>query len=131
MHDGDPCSPQELSTKYSPEQIQEWFKQDLAEAESDVRAMFQTLDNEFRPGQPEGNPFPITQAQFDALVSFTFNAGIGRLIDLVRSTIQPETGTFNYEKFSNLMRTRYAQGGEGLQPRREAEVNLFVNGIYP
>ncbi len=130
LHDG-PCLPQELSTKHAPEQIQEWFKQDLAEAESDVRAMFQTLDKEFHPGLPNGNPFPITQAQFDALVSFTFNAGAGRLIKLVRATIQPYSGTFDYELFSNLMLTRYAQGGEGLLPRRQAEVNLFVNGIYP
>ena len=130
LHDG-PCSSQELSTRYAPEQIQEWFKQDLSEAESYVRAMFQTLDNEFRPNQPAGNPFPITQAQFDALVSFTFNAGAGSLIDLVRSTIQPDTGTFDYEKFSHLMTTRYAQGGPGLLPRRQGEVDLFVYGIYP
>jgi len=120
-----------LSTKYSPEQIQEWFRQDLDEAESDVRAMFQTLDNEFRPGQPEGNPFPITQAQFDALVSFTFNAGAGRLVELVRLTIKPETGSFDFEKFSELMLDDYAKGGPGLIPRRQAEVNLFLNGIYP
>jgi GH24 family phage-related lysozyme (muramidase) len=130
LHDG-PCSPQELSTKYSPEQIQEWFKQDLSEAEKNVRAMFQTLDNEFRPNEPQGNPFPITQAQFDALVSFTFNAGAGRLINLIRATIQPETGTFDYEMFSHLMLTRYAQGAPGLLVRRQAEVDLFVKGIYP
>jgi GH24 family phage-related lysozyme (muramidase) len=130
LHYG-PCSLEEKATKYSPEQIQEWFKQDLADAERSVRAMFQTLDNEYRPNQPEGNPFPITQAQFDALVSFTFNAGPGNLTKLVRDTIQPDSATFNYEEFSHLMLEWYSQGGPGLLPRRQAEVDLFINGTYP
>jgi RHS repeat-associated protein len=137
LHAGS-CTTDELGTKYSPEQIQEWFATDLAEAESDVRAMFQTLDNAYRPaseGFPPGNPVPIIQAQFDALVSFTFNAGAGALIGLVGQTAKPvwgsESGTFNFAEFSNLMLGIYAQGGPGLLPRRQQEVNLFVNGVYP
>ena len=124
----DVCTPDELNAYYSDEEILEFFQNDLKLAEKYVRAMFQTLDDEY-PG--EGNPFPITQAQYDALVSFTFNTGAGRLINLVRGTIQPDTGTFNYDEFAHKMSTVYAQGGEGVPARREYEINLFVNGVYP
>jgi GH24 family phage-related lysozyme (muramidase) len=130
LHDG-PCTEEEIITEYSDEQILYLFNQDIAEAEKYVRKMFQTLDNEFRPNLPPGNPFPITQVQFDALVSFTFNAGVGRLIEVIWAIIQPDTGSFDYELFTHLMLTRYAQGGPGLLIRRQAEVTLFVDGIYP
>jgi GH24 family phage-related lysozyme (muramidase) len=134
LHDS-ACTIVELNTFYSDKQINEWFSVDLADAESDVRAMFQTLDNEYRPGLPPGNPVPINQAQFDALVSFTFNAGAGNLTSLVRASARPQmgtsNGTFDKQVFSSLMLGTYSQGGEGLLPRRQAEVTLFIYGLYP
>jgi GH24 family phage-related lysozyme (muramidase) len=84
----------------------------------------------------EGNPVPITQAQFDALVSFGFNAGAGRLITVLNRTVRPnhgrEDGGFDMELFSHILLTQFTSATEpGLYARREAEINLFVYGIYP
>lgn len=67
-----------------------------------------------------------TQGQFDALVSFAFNLGIGRLI---RSTLLKrirEGGSMRSIR-KEFMRWIYAGGKplEGLRKRREWEANTF------
>ncbi|MHC1783475.1 MAG: RHS repeat-associated core domain-containing protein [Anaerolineaceae bacterium] len=126
------CSAQEKINKYTAAKIEEFFIVDLANAEKDVRQMFQDLDNYYNPDKPNGNPFPITQAQFDALVSYTFNAGSGSMANLISESIVPETGTFDYQVFTKIMKSDIEnEKAPGLKPRRLAEFDLFFNGKYP
>jgi GH24 family phage-related lysozyme (muramidase) len=77
---------------------------------------------------------PLNQAQFDALVSFTFNLGRGNLAisDLLARLNNNEYNSVPYE----LSRWNKAEIGGVLQPlpgltrRRNEEGILFQNGIY-
>jgi len=55
-----PCTPEELKTLVTEEQVQQLFLVDLTNAERAVRNNIKTT---------------ISQAQYDALVSYTFNRG--------------------------------------------------------
>lgn len=69
-------------------------------------------------------PFPLSQTQFDALVSFAFNCGAGNLQQLVkkRNALQVADAMLRYNK---------AGGKElaGLTRRRAEERALFMKGI--
>lgn len=55
-----PCTPEELKSLVTEEQVQQFFSADLADAENAVRRNITVK---------------VTQAQFDALVSYTVNRG--------------------------------------------------------
>jgi lysozyme len=67
----------------------------------------------------------ITQSQFDSLVSFSFNLGLGVL---QRSTLRQKLNRGNYDVASKEF-LRYTRAGgkvlKGLVRRRQAEYNLF------
>lgn len=68
---------------------------------------------------------PLTQNQFDALVSFTFNLGAGAL---QRSTLRRKINRHHHEEAPNeLMRWVFAGGRRllGLVKRRRAEALLY------
>ena len=68
---------------------------------------------------------PLTQNQFDALVSWTFNLGPGNLKE---STMLRKLNYGDYESVPEEMRRWNKAGGEvleGLVRRREAEAELF------
>lgn len=69
-------------------------------------------------------PFPLSQSQFDALVSFAYNCGAGNLQQLVkkRNALQVADAMLRYNK---------AGGKElaGLTRRRVEERALFMKGI--
>ncbi len=130
------CSENELRVTYTNEQVDEWFLVDLHEAERLVRASFQHLDNFYRPesqGYPPGNPAPITQAQFDALVSFAYNRGTVVEDVIFKSVIVnpgSTNGKFDPEVFTSWMQF-YADQNNGVQYRRTQEINWFLSGNYP
>lgn len=69
---------------------------------------------------------PLTQNQFDALVSWTFNLGSGNLQE---STMLRKLNYGDYESVPDEMRRWNKAGGEvleGLTRRREAEALLFA-----
>jgi len=69
---------------------------------------------------------PLTQNQFDALVSWTFNLGPGNLQE---STLLKKLNQGLYAEVPTEMRRWNKAGGEvldGLVRRREAEVSLFL-----
>ena len=68
---------------------------------------------------------PLTQQQFDALVSWTFNLGAGNLAE---STLLRELNNYQYEKVPEQIMRWVRAGGqvlEGLVKRRAAEAALF------
>lgn len=74
----------------------------------------------------EGNvSVPLTQCQFDALVAWTFNLGVG---NLKSSTLLKVLNQGKYELVPSEMKRWNKAGGqvlEGLIRRREAEALLF------
>jgi lysozyme len=69
---------------------------------------------------------PLTNGQFDALVSFTFNLGSGAL---QRSTLRRKVNREVHEEVpAEFMRWVWAGGRKlrGLVLRREAEANLYL-----
>lgn len=69
---------------------------------------------------------PLTQGQFDALVSFCFNLGAGTLL---KSTLLKRLNAGNYEGASGQFVLFVHAGGRelpGLVARREAEQALFL-----
>jgi lysozyme len=70
---------------------------------------------------------PITQQQFDALVSFTFNLGAG---NLAASTLLRKLNNYQYIEVPEQMMRWVKAGGQvldGLVKRRAAEAALFQN----
>lgn len=76
---------------------------------------------------------PLSDNQFDALVSFTFNLGPGAL---QRSTLRQKINdNFNYTQediYNQFIKWIYASGQRnlGLLRRREAEAHLYLTGEY-
>lgn len=93
----------------------ELLRQDATAAEAAVRQAVQP---------------PLTQAQLDALVSFTFNVGINAFRS---STLLTRINEGHIDKVPEQLRRWTHSGGrvvDGLRRRREAEVLLFTTGDY-
>ena len=72
---------------------------------------------------------PLTNGQFDALVSFTFNLGSGAL---QRSTLRRKVNREEHDEVPvQLLRWIYAGGRRlrGLMRRRKAEAALYTNSM--
>lgn len=70
---------------------------------------------------------PLTQSQFDALVSFSFNVGLG---NFQSSTLRSKLNRGDYEGASNEFPKWRKAGGKilkGLVKRRADEKNLFLS----
>jgi len=70
---------------------------------------------------------PLTQQQFDALVSWTFNLGAGNLAE---STLLRKLNNYQYAEVPEQMMRWVKAGGQvldGLVRRRAAEAALFQN----
>jgi lysozyme len=70
---------------------------------------------------------PLTQQQFDALVSWTFNLGAGNLAE---STLLRKLNNYQYAEVPEQMMRWVKAGGQvldGLVKRRAAEAALFQN----
>lgn len=80
-------------------------------------------------GVREAVDVPLTQHQFDALVSFAFNVGVGAF---KTSTLLRKLNAGKYEQAADeLLRWHYAGGKRlaGLEKRREAERKLFLEPV--
>lgn len=74
---------------------------------------------------------PLSQAQFDALVSWTYNLGAGALRD---STMLKKLNAGDYAGAADEMLRWVHAGGRpvaGLRNRREAERQMFLTGVAP
>lgn len=92
------------------EQVQTWLTEDLKEAESDVERLVKV---------------PLTQGQFDALVSFFFNLGADKVKD---STLVRKLNAGDYEGAQKEFKRWVYAGGKiqpGLVKRRYGEADRF------
>jgi lysozyme len=95
----------------TPEQAEALLRQDVQAAE---RAVLRLIT------------VPLTDGQFDALVSFTFNLGAGAL---QRSTLRRKVNRGDHANVPAEFRKWVWAGGrklEGLVKRREAELLLYI-----
>ena len=95
------------------EQVDQWLREDAQEAEQAVNRLVRA---------------PLSQAQFDALVSFVFNLGAGAL---ERSTLLKRLNGRDYDAAANEFLRWNIAGGRvlaGLTKRRIAERMLFLTG---
>ena len=99
-------------TIISQEQADKLFNQDIKKFEKGVGQMVKVI---------------INQNQFDALVSFAFNLGLGALQN---STLLKKLNTKDYQGAANEF-DRWVYGGgkklEGLVRRRREEKELFLS----
>lgn len=106
---GPHVTPDKIGTKEEAEQL---LKKDL---------------ERFEKGVSEIVKVPLTQNQFDALVSFSFNLGLG---NLKSSTLLKKLNASDYVGASKEF-TRWDKAGgkvlAGLTRRREAEKALFLS----
>lgn len=122
---GSSCSGADL-TRYKEQGISE------AEASSlllEQLAEFEDAVNAF----DEKYSLNLTQAQFDALVSFTYNVGAAWTRDtsnlITRYIIEGKTGNDFLFAFTRWC-TAGGEVNEGLVKRRLVEANLYLNGKY-
>lgn len=105
---GDTCTPDEAD---------EFLKQDLRTAENTVNAQY--LDH-------------LNQCQFDALVSFVYNVGSGNFTSstLLKKLKKDTSATRELE--AEWKKWKYANKVElkGLVRRRAAEWSLYKNGFF-
>lgn len=100
------------------EEADQWLEEDLGTAESAINNLVKV---------------PLSQDQFDALVSWEFNTG-----GIRNSTLLKVLNTGNYAEAANQMRrwkyvtdphTKKKIVNQGLESRREREASLFFNPI--
>ena len=104
--------PQEAMRKYSMEEVNAILRADLARFEKGVATYC---------------PVSLTQGQFDALVSFSFNVGLGTL---QRSTMRQKVLRGDMESAAEELLKYCMAGGKvlkGLQKRRLDERALFLS----
>lgn len=93
------------------DQALKWLREDISEAEASISTLVKV---------------PLSQNQFDALVSFVYNVGYN---NLKHSTLLKRLNTASYEDAANeFTKWVYADGHvlNGLIKRREAEKAWFL-----
>lgn len=109
-----PDERQQYASGITPEQAEVLLRQDVQTAE---RAVLRLIS------------VPLTDWQFDALVSFTFNLGAGAL---QRSTLRRKVNRSDHTNVPAEFRKWVWAGGrklEGLVRRREAEATLYATAL--
>ena len=99
-----------MGMEITDEQVDEYLKEDLKEAEEAVNKLVKV---------------DLTQDQFDALVSFTFNLGAG---NLQQSTLLKKVNAGDTEGAAQEFQKWNRAGGKvlvGLTKRRLGEADLF------
>jgi lysozyme len=100
------------SRTFSMEEVNAILKSDLAR---------------FERGVVQFCPVPLTQGQYDALISFSFNVGLGTL---QRSTLRQKVLRGDMEGASDELLKYCKAGGKilkGLENRRKDERTLFLS----
>ena len=107
--------PKEHDRKWSQEEVDDLLRKDLLRFENGLRRLLPAV--------------PLTQNQFDALVSFSFNLGLGTL---QRSTVRSALLRGDEERAIDVLLMYRRAGGKilrGLERRRAAEAALFFSHV--
>lgn len=120
------CCPDEDLDRYKKEGIpveeaQALFEQQLAKFESAVNKFI------------DKHSLTLSQQQFDALVSFTYNLGTGSLSKTTYTIVEAVLNGATENEMIYAFSIYCMAGGEflpGLMRRRMAEANMFLNGEY-
>ena len=105
--------PDSYNKTFTEREVDEILRQDLARFERGVTMQFPMS-------------YRFTQGMFDALVSFSFNLGLG---SLQRSTVRSALLRYDKDKAGESLLKYCRAGGKilkGLQLRREAEYKLLM-----
>jgi lysozyme len=110
-----------LAYPLKPEHNRVWSK-------DEVNALLEYDLKRFVRGVARYCPAPLTQGQLDALVSFSFNCGLGTL---QRSTLRQKHNRGDYAGAADEF-MKYTKGGgkvlKGLVNRRNDEKAMYLNG---
>jgi GH24 family phage-related lysozyme (muramidase) len=111
------CTAEEAARKVTPEEAQSTFNDSVAEHERYARIWVKDQK--------------LTQAQFDALTSFSFNAGTA-----ARKALCKLVNAGEYEKVVKYLQdfnknTPKSQGGPALRARRSMEAKAFMGKPLP
>ena len=107
--------PQEWNKTFTSEEVDDILKDDLARFERGVNTLIPITR--------------LTQNQFDALVSFSFNVGLG---NLQASTLRQKLNRGDYEGAANEFPKWRKAGGKvlnGLVRRRADEKAMFMSDV--
>jgi lysozyme len=105
------CVAQDFSLHVNRSAAQSLF---MGDAQGAINALNNTLS------------IPVSQQQFDALFSLTFNMGIGRL---QTHDVWKDVQSGNSGRVPADIRSLSA-GGQGMQYRHANETNIYGNGTY-
>jgi GH24 family phage-related lysozyme (muramidase) len=107
-----------VGMKITKKQAEDFLVQDSGDAIGCIRRiMDEWKKNDLKT-------YKLTQGQFDAMVSMTFNAGC---TSMRKSRFIQELKKGNTKKAAELVKTFYIGTTEGLANRREQEYNLFIS----
>jgi len=107
-----------VGMKITKKQAEDFLVKDSQEAIGCIRRIMDAWKKD------ELKTFKLTQGQFDAMVSMTFNAGC---TSMRKSRFIQELKKGNTKKAAELVKTFYIGTTEGLANRREQEYNLFIS----
>ena len=96
-------------------------------SDNEIDTLFLTDVYRFERGVERYITVPLTQGQFDCLVAFSFNLGLGTL---QKSTLRQKLNRQDYEgAVESLLKYNKAAGKilKGLDLRRKAEAALFMS----
>lgn len=107
-----------MGMKITKQQAEDFMVQDSQEAITCVKRI---MDKWKKNGL---KTYKLTQGQFDAMVSMTFNAGCG---SMRKSQFIQELKRGNTKKAAELIKTFFIGNNVGVKNRREQEYKLFMS----
>lgn len=113
----------------------ESFPNGITEDGADFLLRTKDLPNRYEPATNNAlssiGQASVTQAQFDALVDFCYNEGDGNLHMMLSHGWDQVPAQLPRWCYARNETTGLMEKNDGLLARRNKEVQMFVNGVYP
>ena len=104
-----------------------------ADAEALLRDFLNTFENEINVRLIDKYNLKLSQQQFDAILSFSYNCGTAWMYDSTSSVLKAVTAGANGAEILRSLSLWCTAGGSFmslLMQRRLAEANMYLNGVY-